>query len=398
MEKILISNGKPLIQDGAVLVFGKDNDDFQIPTVSNIKLSDKGLLTYDFVDIKKFEQFVPEVKYLINVNDNIITTESNEYFVRQYLLDGENKISVATILTLTHSDGRKTYHYSKPAVELITLDTKLIHGTRNIAIASLNNKAYLMGGSQTGASSSSASSSIYVFDATTKTISIAGGSSSWISLPYTMYGGFGIGFNNKVYLFGGYNKSNNKSMDTIIECDFDARKTTTLDTKLGYQIYEGYAYVENDKIYVLGKSYDSIIWLLFDPVAKTIEKLTDRLHQFENGGFNQIHYARFNNKIYFFTSWHYKDSVVVEYDFENNIYTKLDLQFNFYDSTIVNSESGAYVFKGNVLYTFDGNQIKLIDADLTQSITSKLAYATIGEKAYIFGGGTENKSIYELTY
>lgn len=112
-----------------------------------------------------------------------------------------------------------------------------------------------------------------------------------------------------------------------------------------------------------------------------------------------IYSAMFNNKIYLFPiSYSNTPNFVLEYDFENNIYTRIDLQFDFRNSTIVNVLGCAYILKGNEIYMFDGKQIKLIDGSLLQTINSKLGSTIIGDKAYIFGGGTENKNIYELTY
>lgn len=399
MEKILISNGKPLIQNGAVLVYNRDNEAFQIPTVSNIKLSDKGILTFDVVDASNFEQFVPSVKYLIDVNGNTITTETNEYYVRPYLLDGENKISISTIMTLTHSDGRKSYHFSKPAAELFTLDVQLTYGLSNFGITSLNNKAYIFGGVYTA--SGSTTNSIIEFDADTKTIkNLSSVNINPVRLPAPIYGISAIAFNDKIYLFGGYDKSTNDKLNTIMEFDPIAKGLTTLDATI-YATANAHCFVINDKIYMFEFSYNTGDWLEFDPNTKTRIYLTDRRYTYETLPFPDsiIYSAMFNNKIYLFpVAYSYIPNFVLEYDFENNIYTRIDLQFDFRNSTMINVLGCAYILKGNEIYMFDGKQIKLIDGSLLQSINSKLGCAVIGDKAYIFGGGTENKNIYELTY
>lgn len=399
MEKILISNGKPLIQDGAVLVYDRDNEAFQIPTVSNIKLSDKGILTFDVVDASNFEQFVPSVKYLIDVNGYTITTETNEYFARPYLLDGENKISVSTIMTLTHSDGRKSYHFSKPVAELFTLDVQLNYGLSNFGIISLNNKAYIFGGTYTASAIGSASTtnSIMEFDADTKTIKYLSG----VSLPDPIYGISAIAFNDKIYLFGGYDKSTNDRLNTIMEFDPIAKGLTTLDATI-HATANAHCFVINDKIYMFEFSYGTGDWLEFDPNTKTRIYLTDRRYTHEGIALDGIIYSAMfnNNKIYLFPV-RYSNSTpnfVLEYDFENNIYARIDLQFDFRNSTMINVIGCAYILKGNEIYMFDGKQIKLIDGSLLQTINSKLGSTIIGDKAYIFGGGAENKSIYELTY
>ena len=114
-----------------------------IPTVTNIKVSEYGTLTFDEVDNTGLEEYEPSFSYLINVNGTKIECLSSGINILSYLKDGENTISIVVKALLKQNGGNKeeVIDYVIPIFtdpSLFTLTNTTINGESGYKITAYN--------------------------------------------------------------------------------------------------------------------------------------------------------------------------------------------------------------------------------------------------------------------
>lgn len=111
-----ISNQFSATASADLVVKIEGGDDIQIPTVTNIKVDEYGLLTFDEPDFSKLEKFNPIISYLITVNGTQIESTTNSVSILSMLVDGDNIIDVKTkaILTTYSENVEEVIQYEKP--------------------------------------------------------------------------------------------------------------------------------------------------------------------------------------------------------------------------------------------------------------------------------------------
>lgn len=91
-------------------------DDVYIPPVTNIKVDEYGLLTFDEPDISKLEKFSPVLSYIITVNGTEIQSTTNSLSILNILVDGDNiiDVKVKALLTTYSENVEEVVEYEKP--------------------------------------------------------------------------------------------------------------------------------------------------------------------------------------------------------------------------------------------------------------------------------------------
>ena len=91
-------------------------DDVYIPPVTNIKVDEYGLLTFDEPDISKLEKFSPVLSYIITVNGTEIQSTTNSISILSRLVEGDNiiDIKVKALLTTYSENVEEVVQYEKP--------------------------------------------------------------------------------------------------------------------------------------------------------------------------------------------------------------------------------------------------------------------------------------------
>lgn len=355
-----------------------------IPTVTNIQLSEKGVLSFNAIDTSSLQEFNPIIEYLINVNGTTFQTANTEINVRLYLLDGTNEITISTIATLTNNDGTTEVHFSKPAIEIIELAITLPQNIYESSVVEYNGKAYIFGGH-----SGSWLDGIYEFDPTQNTITLIG------KLPYYTEGASAVVINDKAYIFGNALTPHAKK---IYEFDFNTKETKELAVTLPYNFAYGSAVEHNGKAYILGGGTENTSLktiIEFDPSINTATTLEEKLPY---GAFSTSS-AKVNDKIYIFGGKHPK---IQEFDITNKSTRTLDTEMPitfFRDASVLAINNMLYIFGGydnnsaiDTIYQFEPitQQLELLEVNLPIA-TKKASACVINGKGYIFGGVDSNK-------
>ena len=278
---------------------GSGSGSVTIPPVSNIQLSEQGVLSWDAPDVSKLAEYGPSISYIINVNGTELTSTKTSQNIIDYLIDDyDNDISITTKATLKHmsTSNQQSVVYSLPASYIKLIGTRFTDTITNFSASAVGNNIYLFGGNlQTGPysydytkihkfdtltetltmlettlpnktencisvsvgtdiyilggvySSSAYYTDIYKFDTLTETLTMLE-----TTLPNNRNQGIGISVGTDIYIFGG--QQNSSSVKTIIKFDTLTETVTTLTTTLSYNYKSGYAVFKDNKIYLLGSS------------------------------------------------------------------------------------------------------------------------------------------------
>lgn len=114
-----------------------------IPSVLNIVVSEFGVLTFDEPDYTALAEYDPTISYLVNVNGNEFETLANTYDIFNYLVEGENSISVKVKALLRQvGDNKETViEYSIPVytpINQFTLEATTVNGESGYKITGYN--------------------------------------------------------------------------------------------------------------------------------------------------------------------------------------------------------------------------------------------------------------------
>ena len=111
-----ISNQFSATASADLVVKIEGGDDIQVPTVTNIKVDEYGILTFDEPDFSKLEKFSPIISYLITVNGIQIESTTNSVSILSMLVDGNNIIDIKTkaLLTTYSENVEEVVEYEKP--------------------------------------------------------------------------------------------------------------------------------------------------------------------------------------------------------------------------------------------------------------------------------------------
>ena len=134
-----ISNQFSATASADLVVKIEGGDDIQIPTVTNIKVDEYGLLTFDEPDFSKLEKFNPIISYLITVNGTQFESTTNSISILSMLVDGDNVIDVKTkaLLTTYSENVEEVVEFSVPEytdASLFTYSKRTIDGVEGYVV------------------------------------------------------------------------------------------------------------------------------------------------------------------------------------------------------------------------------------------------------------------------
>lgn len=272
--------------------------------------------------------------------------------------------------------------------------------------AAVNGKIYTFGGV---ANIASVVDTIYEYDPSTDKIAAKN-----TTLPLALSGMAAVSLNDKVYLFGGYNSSDDNKGKEIYEYDPSTDTLVAKSATLAQAVRNPVASAANGKIYVFGgvlntgsvtasrkRMYE------YDPDNDTLVRTDD----FIEDGIHSAPAVTINNKIYMFGGSD-KDGDPVnkirEYDPTTNTLTvkTATLPNVRHSSSAVALNGKAYIFGGrNNTNSAGGYFSEIFEYDpltdvlttkTTVALPTKLAYsaaAVVDDRAYIFGGSTGNGKV-----
>ena len=119
-----------------------------IPQVNNVAFNDN-IVSWDEPNIEELEQYNPNISYLVSVNSTELETKETSLNVADYLIDGSNTISIIVKATFNSNSVNEVVEYSKPKLldVITTMNATLIDKMSETSAVSINNKAYIFGGS-----------------------------------------------------------------------------------------------------------------------------------------------------------------------------------------------------------------------------------------------------------
>ena len=271
---------------------GGSSGEITIPSVSNLKVSEKGVATWTAPDITSLAAYNPVISYLVSVNGNeAIETNDTTLNLKLVLQDGSNTVSVLVKALLTNNEDTSiTIEYSKPTETITTLDSKLSKASLNYGVASvgtniyiflkqqavqkfdtisdtittlsatplgqyapsvvspqvIGNKIYLMANEETYYTYNT-----LIFDTDTYEVS----SSNKSTDKFTSKSFATIGSN--IYSFGGKNYSGSNYYNYIKKFDTENLTFTSLSTTLPFTLSNSYACAIGSYIYIFGGKISS---------------------------------------------------------------------------------------------------------------------------------------------
>ena len=271
---------------------GGSSGEITIPSVSNLKVSEKGVATWTAPDITSLAAYNPVISYLVSVNGNeAIETNDTTLNLKLVLQDGSNTVSVLVKALLTNNEDTSiTIEYSKPTETITTLDSKLSKASLNYGVASvgtniyiflkqqavqkfdtisdtittlsasplgqytpsvvspqvIGNKIYLMANEETYYTYNT-----LIFDTDTYEVS----SSNISTDKFTSKSFATIGSN--IYSFGGKNYSGSNYYNYIKKFDTENLTFTSLSTTLPFTLSNSYACAIGSYIYIFGGKISS---------------------------------------------------------------------------------------------------------------------------------------------
>ena len=178
--------------------------DLTLPPVSNVAVSNGGVLTFTASDTSELKEYNPVISYLVDVNGNELTTRNTSLNIFSYLIEGENTITITAKATLTinteSNEIQETIQYEIPAEPVtVVLETTLPKELDSSSAAAVGTNIYLFGGYTPNTVSLT---DILKFDSTSETITTLSA-----VLPSGRRCGAVAAVNTNAYLFGGYGGS-----------------------------------------------------------------------------------------------------------------------------------------------------------------------------------------------
>ena len=239
-------------------MLGKTNatkSGFKIQPVTNLTLSDEGVLSWNSPDISEIENkgYTATFIYDIYINDEYkFNTNSTSVALGNYLVVGENNIKVIAKGDIKYFESDDTEIVGTWAgvveVTVTTLGATLPTVLAQTSAVAINYKAYIFGGFN-----GSTSNTILEFDPNENIVTTLSA-----TLPKAMYFASAVAINNKAYIFGGDSSS---YLNTILEFDPNTNTVTTLSAILPTALRQTSAVAINNKAYVFGGFNDSVGYL-----------------------------------------------------------------------------------------------------------------------------------------
>lgn len=394
-----------------------------IPPISNLALSEVGILTWNAPDISKFEEFGISLSYILDVNTTILETLDTTYDVSYLLIEGNNAISVVVKASFNSAGDDHIIKYSPPE-KLTVLNVTVpayTPGKYSLACFSIGDNIYTYEDRYTGGGSGTtkeyyfteintiteeksrliiehyptsiyASNNVkanivgdYLYIINSKEVlkyNTFDKTTEWMYLesPIPIDGGsFSVAVGNSIYFFGSVTGGNEK---VIVEFDTLSNTFTTLSCQTPTGVGHASAIAAGDIIYIFG-GYDSYNKnngtygvtnniIKFDTQNETCELLDVKLPVvLQRAGIGII-----GNNIYIFggTSYTSSSSYWVMYD---TIY-----KFNITTEKLTTLDIKLPVAKGFIFSTTHNNVIYLIGGQHQD--------ATFNEEVYKFTASSSN--------
>lgn len=178
-----------------------------IPQISNIVLSEYGMLSWDDVDISSFEEYNPSVVYEILINNFTATSTTSSLDIWNYLSNGENMITVIAKITIQSNDSITVTYSKQISIEVYV--SKLPYALAESSAASKENIIYIFGGVDVYGN---VSNKILKLNVDTQEISELN-----TVLPHPLAASSAAAVGDNIYIFGGYSEYvvSPKSLATI---------------------------------------------------------------------------------------------------------------------------------------------------------------------------------------
>ena len=283
-----------------------------IPSVTNLVVSEKGIATWSAPDITSLSAYNPVISYLVSVNGNeAIETNDTTLNLKLVLQDGSNTVSVVVKALLTNNkDTSTTIEYSKPTEAITTLDSKLSIASLNYGVASVGTNIYIFLKQKAVQKFDTISDTITTLSATplsqyapsVVSPQVIGNKIYLMANENTYYDYYTLVFDtdtynvsssnkltdkfksksfatigSNIYSFGGQNSSGSTYLNNIRKFDTENLTFTTLSTALPFNLANSYACAIGLYIYILGgqisSSEISNAILKFDTTTETITTL-----------------------------------------------------------------------------------------------------------------------------
>jgi N-acetylneuraminic acid mutarotase len=366
----------------------------EIPSVSNVAVSEDGILTFDEPVINGLNDY--ELSYIINVNGDVINTTETTLNIFSYLFGGENVISIICKVTFIDGENNAIVQFSKELVYNITIsDTVLPYSLRQASCVAIDGRHIFIIAGVSGSWTNKYN--IIYYDALTNSIETL---APTISSSYSADGVSAVALGQYIYIFGG-------GITVIQRYDVLSNSITTLEETLPYKITGASAVVINNKIYIFG-GYDSGFInkiLCYDPFATT-NKITTLSITLPTPMYVCSAVA-IGGKAYIFggssSSGYLKDILCFDATVNPPTITKKNAKLpnalGYSTATVLYNK--AYIFGGwaggasyyNTAQCYDPetDTLTTLDVSLTHGGRTPSS-ASIGTKVYIFGGTNSGKN------
>ena len=308
----------------------------------------------------------------MNVNGSEVETQELTLDASEYLISGDNTISI-TVKANFNGEGNSVIYST---TKIVTLTSKFPIASYYLTSIAVENDIYVFSGL-----------TIYKFDTVTETTTTVEN-----TLPQSCAQQGLVLIGDTIYsVFGYYGYIQTFNTKTL--------ETTSITSGITGRTYPAVAVVDND-IYILGgtspggsSGYSNVY--KFDTITQTITTLDNLPKSFSSGS-----YVETADSVYMFSG--YKNNNITKFDKGTKTTTTLDAtpfsKYYLYNSSAALIGDNAYIFGGysqayksvDTIYKFNitNESIECLNAKLPSKIYN-LSATAVGEKAYLFGGYIE---------
>lgn len=236
----------------------------EIPSIENISLNEKGLLSWDALDLSEYEEYNPSVSYQVEVNGTVYTTSNNEININTYLFTGTNNIKIVGKVILETIENMTIDYVKTLSIEVI--ETTLPENITNSFASTIENNIYIMGGKN---EEGTVLDSIYKFNIIDGTVNKLD-----VVLPTAMSSCSAVAVGTNIYYTCGTDSDGNRSSYIY---KFDTTSNTISIVYTGDKRNNSGIALVGTKIYIMGGFVISSVTdkiLIFDTETETMKTST----------------------------------------------------------------------------------------------------------------------------
>lgn len=371
-----------------------------VPQVTDIELSEDGILSWKAPSISIPTEYNSSISYLVNVNGTNFEVSETSKNVFEHLVGGDNNISIIVKVRLhEYSDTNNVVvQYSLPSYSIIPLTTTILTPRSHVASAVVGNKIYTFGG-QTGTGYDASSSNfINIFNAETEQLE---GPNS--NTPELIFDACAASVGTNIYVFGGFLHRGLKTTANVFKYNtVDNTITNACCTipdggvggatcaAVGTDIYIFCGHCSPDGISI--KSLNSIF--KFDTLSEEITKL-DATVLYKSG--RGVRCVAVGTDIYIFGGDMMANTSmdIVKFDTVNQTIEEVavDLPSRMSTPSVAAIGNNIYIFSGDTpnadktIYKLNvlNGTIETLELELPEVLEDATAQS-VGKNIYIFGG------------